>query len=178
MNNKQARTASAIAYGHSAFSKTFNCGQSTLSALLQEFLPENPANEELVKAASLVTGVGGRGETCGTVQGGIMFLGVLYGADYTTAQEVTQQQSANFMENVAVITNFANAFEATMGSTQCALVHPKVMGQQYDMKIPEERIRFYNDGADKKCPAVVETAIRLVCDLILTEEGKIRGKHA
>lgn len=135
-------------------------------------MPEGEYNNELIKAASLVYGVGGRGETCGTVQGTIMFLGVLYGED-TTTSPLVPTEAKDFIDRVSIITEFANTFEEKWGTTQCDGVHGQIMGKHYDMQKFNRLMKFYSDGADEKCQAVVESAIRLVCDLILDENGDI-----
>lgn len=175
MTKKEERTERAVKFGYTAFENSFNCGQSSLAGLLNEFMPDNPHKDELVKSASLVYGVGGRGETCGAVQGSMLFLGILYGED-TTTTSLVPTEAMKFMKKVSIISDFANAFKEKMGSTQCNEVHTGVMGKQYDMQRFQDLMAFYNDGADKKCQIVVETGIRIVCDLIMDDNGEIKSR--
>ena len=70
---REQKIESAVKKGYEYFEKTFNWAQSTLAGLLREFLPENPCDEELIKACSAMPGLGTRGKTCGTVSGASCF---------------------------------------------------------------------------------------------------------
>ena len=170
---KEQRTESAVKKGYDYFEKTFNCNQSTLGALLREFLPDNPGIEELIKAGSAMPGIGVRNETCGAVSGGVLFLGVLYGGDGTQKPMMGYAETKKFTEKMSVATEYCYKFIEKMGSTMCKDVHTKIMGKQYEFTEFEPLMKFYNDGASTKCQAVVEAGIRIVCDLILDENGKI-----
>ena len=61
-------------------------------------MPDNPCNGDLVKSCSAMPGLGTRGETCGTVSGGIMFLGVLYGRDNVTEPQLSYEENKKFVE--------------------------------------------------------------------------------
>lgn len=171
---KEERTERAVKYGYKAFENSFNCGQSSLAGLLAEFMPENEGKDEVLKAGSIMFGVGNRGETCGAVQGSMMFLGLLYGQDGTT-KLLNPSEFTKIHKRVSVGTNFANTFANKWGSTQCKNVHGQIMGKYYNFQNLQELAAFYKDGADKKCQTVVESAIRMVCDLILDENGEIKS---
>lgn len=174
MTRKEERTENAVKYGYEAFANSFNCGQSSLAGLLKEFKPEleEEKRDELIKAASLVYGVGGRGETCGTIQGSIMFLGVLYGKDMTQ-DALVPANAMKFINKVSIITEFANNMEKIWGSTRCSEIHGQIMGRHYDMEQFKDLMAFYNDGASEKCQKAVEVAIREVCRMIMDDEGNI-----
>lgn len=174
MSMKEERIENAVRYGYEAFENSFNCGQSCLVGLMSEFLPDKE-REDSVKAASLLYGVGGRGETCGSCQGSMMFLGILYGKDMTT-EPLDPANAMKFINKVSIITDFANAFEEHWGSTQCNNIHGQIMGKHYNMEKFQDLMAFYNDGANEKCQEVVESAIRIVCDLIMDENGEIRKR--
>ena len=136
-------------------------------------MPENPCNEELIKACSAMPGVGTRGETCGTVSGGIMFLGVLYGRDGTTKPPLSYAETKKFVEKMSIATEYGDKYKELKGSTMCRDIHKGVMGKEYEFREFDKLMKFYNEGANTKCQEVVEFAIRLVCDLILDENGNI-----
>ena len=174
MSKKEERTNSAVKKGYEAFDNSFNCAQSSLAGLMREFLPEDPSMDALLSAALPMPGVGSRGETCGTVQGSLMFLGRLYHKDMTK-KKVPMQAPPEGVRGMGIPTEVADKFAEKMGSTQCNVVHTKVMGKQYDLLDSKEVMKFYVDGASYKCQEVVETAIRIVCDLIMDENGEIIG---
>jgi hypothetical protein len=118
-------------------------------------------------------GLGTRGETCGTVSGGIMFLGVLYGRDNVTEPRLSYAENKKFVEKMSIATEYGDKYMELKGSTWCKDIHAGVMGKEYEFREFDKLMEFYNAGADKKCQEVVETAIRLVCDLILDVDGNI-----
>ena len=136
-------------------------------------MPDNPCNGDLVKSCSAMPGLGTRGETCGTVSGGIMFLGVLYGRDNVTEPRISYEENKKFDEKMAIATEFGDKYMELKGSTLCKDIHTGVMGKEYEFREFDKLMVFYYAGADKKCQDVVEAAIRLVCDLILDEDGNI-----
>lgn len=118
-------------------------------------------------------GLGTRGETCGTVSGGIMFLGVLYGRDGTTKPPLSYEENRKFVEKMAIATEYGDRYMEEKKSTLCRDIHTDIMGKQYEFREFDKLMEFYNAGANTKCQEVVEFAIRLVCDLILDENGNI-----
>ena len=83
MTRKEERTESAVKKGYEAFKNSFNCAQSTFAGLMREFRPDDPAMDTLMSAIYPFAGGGCRGDTCGGVNGALMFLGVLYYKDDT-----------------------------------------------------------------------------------------------
>lgn len=139
-------------------------------------MPENECTSQLIAACSGMPGIGVRNETCGTVSGGIMFLGLLYGGDGTLQPMPKPADVKKAVDKMYIATEYAEKFKEKMGSTMCGDVHAKVMGKRYEFREFEPLMKFYNDGASYKCQAVVETAIRLICDLILDENGEIKSR--
>jgi len=118
-------------------------------------------------------GLGTRNETCGTVSGGIMFLGLLYGRDNVNEPPMSPQETKKFVERMSIATEYADRYKELKGSTQCKDIHAAVMGKEYEFRTYDKLMEFYNAGASYKCQEVVEFAIRLICDLILDENGEI-----
>lgn len=176
MTRKEERTESAVKKGYEAFKNSFNCAQSTFAGLMREFRPDDPAMDTLMSAIYPFAAGGGRGDTCGGVNGALMFLGVLYYKDDTQTPYGFCKQPAisKPVRGYGIATEYVDRYVAKWGSVMCREVHPQLMGRQYDLADPVDGGKFYMDGAGDKCQEVVEFAIRTVCDMILDDDGNVR----
>ncbi len=174
MTRKEERTENAVKKGYESFANSFNCAQSTLAGLMHEFLPDDPCTDALLCAAFPLAGGGCRNDTCGGLNGGLVFMGRLYHKDETKTP-FSMDPSARAVRGFGAATELADRFEEKMGSTQCGHIHSGIMGKEYDLADPKSVAKFYMDGAKDDCQAVVETGIRLVCDLIMDDEGNVIG---
>lgn len=178
MTRKEERTNNAVAYAFQAFKNSFSCSESSFAGLLMEFCPGLSEEERsrLISIDSMMMGLGGRGETCGVVQGPMHFLGLIYGKDMTKEPHTMEQLSAEFAD-MAVIPKYASRMKKHFGSTNCSAIHPQVMGRYYDLSDLQENARFHTEGADVNCKKVIEFGIRTACDLFLNEDGSFKGKN-
>jgi len=149
--------------------KTVNCARSTLAALQDEF--NLPGGEDLLNAATFMPGIVTRGETCGAVIGGLMALGLVYGKlNANHLSWGTEEGEKERFRLKAKARKFCDIFEQILGSTQCGVLLPKIMGPDfkvYDGMDPRERQRFLSCGGAKKCRVPPETAARIAASIIL-----------
>ena len=88
--------------------ETRNCAQSTFFALEQHF---NLEGGPMLKALSPFPGIALRGETCGAVTGGMLALGLIFGAD-----DASEDLTASF----GPAREFCQRLEEAKGSLQPA----------------------------------------------------------
>lgn len=178
MTIKEERTERAVKYGYTAFENTFNCGQSSLAGLLDEFKEDlklgDVEREALIKANGATWGLGGHGLTCGTAQGPIHFIGVVYGEDYTREKFNPMKIGAQFSKVGGLIYEYEKKFIERWGSTNCKDVHKACVGDYYDLSKEAERGRFMGDGARDKCQAAIEFAIRTACEMLMNDDGTLK----
>ena len=176
MTIKEERTNRAVEYAFEAFRNSFSCSQSSFAGLLREFCSDLGEEEisRLISIDSMTMGLGGRGGTCGVVQGPMHFLGLIYGKDLTNKPHTMDELSAEFAD-MSIIARYAAKMEKHYGSTDCSEIHPQVMGKCYNLRNLEENARFHNEGADVNCKKVIEYGVRTACDLMLDDEGNYKG---
>jgi hypothetical protein len=108
---------------------------------------DNPCDGELIKACSAMPGLGTRNETCGTVSGGIMFLGLLYGRDNVKEPALSFEENKKFVEKMSIATEYADKYMEQKGSTMCRDIHSAVMGKEYEFREFDKLMEFYHAGA-------------------------------
>lgn len=87
MTKREERIESAVKKGYEAFKNSFSCAQSTLAGLMREFMPDDPYMDALIRAAYPLASGGSHGDTCGGVNGALLFLGHLYYASTVEKHE-------------------------------------------------------------------------------------------
>lgn len=172
MTRKEERTESAVNKGYVAFANSFNCAQSTLAGLMREFLPDDPDMDALISSAAYLPGGAVRGEACGAYSGGIMFFGRLYGQDNTTTPYKPNPNRAR-VRGYGPATLYGDRFVEKLGSARCNEIHPTIVGRVYDLADAKEGAQFYLGGAKDGCQKIVETGIRIACDIIMDDDGNI-----
>jgi C_GCAxxG_C_C family probable redox protein len=138
-----------------------NCAQSVLYALQEEF-PRVRAVP--LHALTAMAGIALRGETCGAVSGALMAIGALSsreGAEFLEAMPDTMPRA----------TRFCDAFEAELGSLVCRHIHKTLFGRTYDLSDPVQQQEFVEAGGLTTCRAPVETASRIVAELVLEDSA-------
>ncbi len=178
MTKKEERTLGALEHAYIAFKNSFSCSESSFAGLLREFAPELGLREEEISrficVDSMMMGLGGRGGTCGVVQGPMHFLGLVYGKDLTTEPHTIDELSEEFA-GMSIIARYAVRMERHFGSTDCSEIHPQVMGRRFDLSNLEENKQFHSCGADEACKKVIEFGIRTACELMLDDDGNFVG---
>lgn len=174
MSVKEERTERAVKFGRDFYGKSFNCAQSTLAGLMEEFFPDHPEKSTVIKVGNQFHGGGIKNSFCGGLNGGLMFLDFLYGVDLTVGMPPAKV-IATFKRMNNITQKHAERFAEKMGGTKCTDVHSneKLMGKEYDFMDFGEVMKFFGEGGDYKCKDVVESGIRLVCDFIMDDDGNI-----
>jgi C_GCAxxG_C_C family probable redox protein len=135
------------------FLSGYNCAQSVLYA----FGPELGLNGEtaLKVATGLGGGMGGRGEVCGALTGGILALGLKYGRGEQAEKVVTQQAYKKTAELVT-------AFERVHGSCLC-----RTLLDGCNLQTPEGMKRFREEGLHQKvCVRCVRTVGEILAEML------------
>ncbi len=135
------------------FMSGYNCAQSVLYA----YGPELGLDSEtaLRVATGLGGGLGGRGEVCGAVTGGILALGLKYGRGGQDEKSVAQQAYQKTGELMA-------AFERAHGTCMC-----RVLLEGCDLRTPEGMQRFREQGLHQKtCVPCVRTVADVLARML------------
>jgi C_GCAxxG_C_C family probable redox protein len=136
-----------------------NCPQGTALALMEEF---GVGSMALVKALCPFPGIAGTGNMCGGVTGGLIAMGLCFGADDMRDFEATGaviQMGQQFMA----------AFENELGHLLCADIHEHVVfGRNMDPGAgPENMAAFAEANGFEKCGVVTGIGARLAAGFII-----------
>lgn len=135
------------------FLSGYNCAQSVLYA----FGPDLGLDAEraLKVATGFGGGMGGRGEVCGAVTGGILALGLKFGRGEREAKPVTQQAYQKTGELMA-------AFERVHGSCIC-----RTLLGGCNLRTPEGMQRFREENLHQKvCVGCVRTVGEILAGML------------
>jgi len=135
-----------------------NCAQSTFLVLSEQF---GLGSKEMVKALTPLPGIAERGETCGAVTGALLALGLVFGRDDLSDWEA-------YRDSLIPANLFCDRFSNEMGSTMCSAIVEKSFGERYDLRDPNDLSKFQENDATHKCSKVVQTAVHIAADIILT----------
>lgn len=139
------------------FKLSGNCAQTTFLALRDVFdLPDGGIS----RALSGFPGLGLRGETCGTVSGSLMALGIAYGPD-------DLEDFPAMMGAVLASAQVCEGVVAAMGSTQCGDILKAATGRQFDFTRKEDWAAYSASDAPMACYKVVITATHLAAELLM-----------
>ena len=146
--------------------KYFGCSQAVVSALIETF---GIGDANLLRASTaLAGGIARRGNVCGALVGGILFIGLLVGRD---DMEIFEQYDRGQRYGGELY----KRFEQTFNTTICSEIQKTKFGKSFDMLTQEGRNEFIESGAHASdgCPVVTGTGARLTAELmveILKEE--------
>ena len=135
------------------FQSGYNCAQSVLYA----FGPDLGLDAEtaLKVATGLGGGMGGRGEVCGAVTGGILALGLKHGRGEQAEKSVAQQAYQKTGE-------LMTAFERVRGSCIC-----RTLLGGCDLRTPEGMQQFRQEHLHQKvCEGCVRTAVEILAGML------------
>jgi C_GCAxxG_C_C family probable redox protein len=135
------------------FLSGYNCAQ----AILYAYGPDLGLDGEtaLKVATGLGGGMGGRGEICGAVTGGILALGLKYGRGGQEEKSVAQRAYQKTGELMA-------AFERVHGTCTC-----RVLLDGCDLRTPEGMTRFREEDLHHKvCMGCVRTVGEILAGML------------
>lgn len=134
-----------------------NCAQGTLLALQEQF---DLGDSQTLKAATAMSGIALRGETCGAVMGAMMAIGMVFGRE-------KPEDFAAVQRTISVSRKLCKQFEETFGSCNCRDVQQRIFGRDFKLLDPEDMAAFVKADARKKCRVPVGKAARLAGEIIL-----------
>ena len=115
----------------------------------------------MLKAVGPMAGGSRMGSLCGALQGGILALGMLYGAE---GDAMSSQET--LVESFQPVKRLYREFEKAFGSRLC---HEII---QANLDIPEERQRWIDRGGKEECARLCGDTVRILFTIIREKEGK------
>ena len=129
---------------------------SCCSGVLAAYAAEAGMDQDLAGAAGrgMAGGIGGLGNVCGAVSGAVMAIGL----------KMTDEGNINDVEagfkTMEIVREFVARFEEQHSSIQCM----ELIG--YDISSTEKSTLAMKENAFEKCPGYVESAVRILDDLL------------
>ena len=118
-------------------------------------------DELMIKAVGPMAGGSRMGSLCGALQGGILTLGMLYGAE---GENLGSQEA--LVESFQPVKRFYQEFEKAFGSRLC----PEIIHANLD--VPEERQKWVARGGKQECARLCGRTVRILFDIIAEKGGK------
>lgn len=123
------------------FDSGYNCAESVLMALSQEFGQKNAMIPRI--ATGFGAGIGRRGDVCGALSGAVMAMGLQKGCD---KPEEKDKRLALYGE----VLDMVDDFEKEFGSSQCRIL------TGCDLRTKEGLEEYYRQEVrEKLCPKLV-----------------------
>ena len=138
------------------------CARCVLAAVNEHLrvAPPEDVKASIRASTALSAGVARMGETCGALLGGIMALGLEFGADdlrlfdrYADAMRISRELFLLFRDRY--------------GTVKCTDIQEKLLGRRYNFFKEEDRDAWYKEGGLEKCPSVCAAAAGLTAEIIL-----------
>ena len=134
------------------FEKGFNCSQAVFSAYAEDFGLDQETTLKI--AGPFGGGMGRMAETCGTVTGALMALGLKYGATNGEDKETKER-------TYALAREFVERFKARNGAATCRAL------LEYDISTPEGYQTVQDQKLTKlRCPKFVSDAAEIAEEMI------------
>lgn len=144
------------------------CAQMTLKALQECF---GLADIEVFRAASpLSGGIARSGQTCGSLLGALLFVGLVFGRKRLERTDVSE----DYQKAMEVAEKVYDEFERAFGTTLCRSIHEKLFGRVYDLRDPRDVEEFIRSGAWNRCAEVMSKAAEIAARKILETGYKPR----
>ena len=122
----------------------------------------------LKASAPLAAGVAMRGETCGSLIGGLLAVGIV------TANEDLKDSNA-LKNSLAAGFRLSRKVEKEFGTTNCTKIQIERLGRFYSLADPEQYKAFIEAGGYVECPKVVGKIARMSAESILDYLEKKKG---
>ena len=146
-----------------------NCAQTSFLTMLERNNIECDV-PNFVRALTAFPGIGGTGETCGSVSGTLMAMGLALGP--TDPADKAQSGKCHMASH-----RFCEAMKKEFGSTDCGGIIEGLCGRRYDLNNPEEAKQYAEAGGIMKCMKVVQTAAHIGTGILENARGaKVQPK--
>ncbi len=133
-----------------------NCAQTSFAVLQEEF---NLDGKQILKALTPFPGIALRGETCGSVVGCLMAIGLVYGRDDLGDWKA-------YLSSLPASRRFCRRFEEKNASTACSAILEARMGRNYDLADREQALQYALDGGANVCGEVIASAVQIAAEII------------
>lgn len=123
----------------------------------------------VVRASTTMTGgIGGQGNACGSLLGSAMMLGLVYGRDRDSLQDMGKMGNS-----IGQAARLYEWFEQKFGSPACRdIVTAFGNGVYYDMGVPEQIELAMKAGVLDKCNNLVEETVAYMVDRLYDDVKK------
>jgi C_GCAxxG_C_C family probable redox protein len=137
-----------------------SCSQSTVLALQDAF---GLQDENVLKAAAGLTGgIGGLYDTCGSLLGASMMLGVVMGRGYADIED-----KAGLGASMAAAGTLHKWYEKEFGSATCRDICTKFGGGAfYDRHVPWQEALMKEAGINEKCDELAQKTAAKAAEMI------------
>lgn len=137
------------------------CAQVTLKALQECF---GLTDAEVFRAASpLSGGIARSGQTCGSLLGALLFVGLIFGRRRLERTDV----SKDYRKAMEVAESVYDEFEKAFGSTLCRDIHMRLFGRVYNLRDPRDVEEFIKSGAWDKCAEVMSKTAEIAAKKVI-----------
>src|SRR6056297_3511754 len=145
--------------------KYTGCAQCVLGAFKKVF---GTISDDVFKAGTgLCGGIGGTGNACGALTGGVMVLSVYLGREFDNFADPGFEMQGKNRELVKELYDF---FMEEYGGITCKQVQKAMLGRSYDFFDEQELAAWEESTAhEKECPTVVGRSVRLVTEMLIRE---------
>lgn len=134
-----------------------NCAQTSFAVLQEEF---NLDGKQILKALTPFPGIALRGETCGSVVGCLMAIGLVYGRE-------NLDDWKGYLESLPPSRRFCRLFEEQHGATTCSAILQNKLGRNFNLADREEALQYVAAGGSKACEEVIASAVHIAAEIIL-----------
>ncbi len=139
------------------------CAQCVLGGFKTVF---GTISDDVFKAATgLCGGIGGTGNTCGALTGGVMVLSVYLGREFDNFADPGFEMQGKNRELVKELYDY---FVDKYGGITCKEVQKAMLGRSYDFFDEEELEEWEASTAHEvECPMVVGRSVRLITEILI-----------
>jgi C_GCAxxG_C_C family probable redox protein len=115
----------------------------------------------MIKAAGPLAGGSHVRSLCGALQGGVLTLGMLYGAE---GENLNRPEA--LMDSIQPVKRLYHEFEKAFGSRLCTEII------RADLAIPEERKQWVDRDGRQECASLCNRTVRILFQIIGEKEEK------
>ena len=133
-----------------------NCAQTSFAVLQEEY---NLDGKQILKALTPFPGVALRGETCGSVIGCLMAIGLIYGRD-------DLDDWKGYLASLPPSRRFCRRFVEQHGSTACSSILEAKLGRTFDLADREASLQYVAAGGPKVCEDVIASAVQIAAEIL------------
>ncbi|MFW5788236.1 MAG: C-GCAxxG-C-C family protein [Halanaerobiales bacterium] len=141
------------------------CAQCVLGSFKTVF---NTISDDVFKAGTgLCGGIGGTGNACGALTGGVMVLSVYLGREFDNFEDPGFEMQG---KNRKLVKELYDFFIDEYGGITCKEVQKAMLGRSYDFFDEKELAEWEESTAHEvECPMVVGRSVKLITEILIRE---------